>query len=146
MNDPVERLAARVLLQDGEGRLLLFRAHDPDRPEAGDWWFTPGGGVEPGETLPQAARREVLEETGQVLPLDLGPVVLTRTTRFSFEGVEYAQTDHFFRVTAADTRVEYTGWTATENRAVRTHRWWTLDELRTTSERIHPDDLVLFLG
>jgi 8-oxo-dGTP pyrophosphatase MutT (NUDIX family) len=136
-----ERLAARVLLIDAAGRLLLFRGSDPARPEAGTWWFTPGGGVEPGESLAEAARREALEETGHRLPDDLGPVVLVRTSEFSFQGQDYRQTDHFFRVTATHSEVDYSGWTETDREALHLHRWWTPDELRETSERVFPEGL-----
>jgi ADP-ribose pyrophosphatase YjhB (NUDIX family) len=52
----IERVAARVVLLDRAGRVLLFRGCDPWQPAAGIWWITPGGGVEPGESLEQAAR------------------------------------------------------------------------------------------
>ena len=44
------RRSARVILADSAERLLLFQSED--------FWFTPGGGIEPGETLEQAAIRE----------------------------------------------------------------------------------------
>jgi 8-oxo-dGTP diphosphatase len=55
---------------DDAGRLLLIRrGHDP---HAG-LWSLPGGRVEDGETLEQAVRREVREETG--VDVSVGGVV-----------------------------------------------------------------------
>ena len=59
------RLSARLLILDEAGRVLLFRFVYKRGPLAGqDFWGTPGGGVEDGETLEQAALRELVEETG----------------------------------------------------------------------------------
>src|SRR5581483_4149464 len=41
-----------------EGRVLLAHRRDID------WWNLPGGGMETGETVEEAMRREVREETG----------------------------------------------------------------------------------
>jgi 8-oxo-dGTP pyrophosphatase MutT (NUDIX family) len=56
------RPAARVVCLDDDGRVLLMRWEDP---AGGDrLWEPPGGGIEPGETPHEAARRELAEETG----------------------------------------------------------------------------------
>jgi len=55
---PLILVAAGVLILDAEGRLLL-----QCRAESGLWGI-PGGCLELGETLEEAARREVQEETG----------------------------------------------------------------------------------
>ena len=54
-------LAASVVATDAQGRVLLVkRGKEPQKGR----WSVPGGSVEPGESLKEAAAREVLEETG----------------------------------------------------------------------------------
>lgn len=59
LSGPVPRLAALAVVTDG-ARVLLARREN--RPDAGLWGF-PGGKVELGETLFEAALRELEEET-----------------------------------------------------------------------------------
>ena len=53
-------VAVGVIIRQGDQILLIRRAKEPSK---GCWTF-PGGAVELGERLPEAARREAREETG----------------------------------------------------------------------------------
>jgi len=52
-----------AILDDGAGNYLFIR-RGLTLPRAPGWWCFVGGEVEPGESLPDATAREVLEEVG----------------------------------------------------------------------------------
>ncbi len=114
----------RVLVVDADDRVLLLRSR------AG-FWFPPGGGIEPGETAVQAARRELVEELGLHLADDgeLGPCVWTR--RHVLPSFDLRERWYLLRVGASGTPVEldHSGWTPLERSTLDEVRWWTLDEL-----------------
>ena len=101
----LRRLAMRVLrwrttgvkamVFDPAGALLLIR----HRYGNAALWMLPGGGVERGETVAQAAAREVMEEVGcRTVDLDL-----IGTYRNAAEGRR--DTVHLFSATTPDTAV-----------------------------------------
>lgn len=138
----IERAAARVLLIDGDC-VLLLQGVDPSRPGATAWWFTPGGGVDDGESIETAAVREVAEETGLRLePEQLGPVVATRVAEFAFDGRSFRQRESFFAVRVEPFTPHAAGWDDVEQRALLGHRWWSVDDLATTAETVYPAELL----
>jgi 8-oxo-dGTP pyrophosphatase MutT (NUDIX family) len=137
-----ERNAARVVLV-ADGRVLLQHGFDPGRPEAGTWWLTPGGGLNDGESVEDGAVREVFEETGlRLSPAQLGPVIATRVASFEFEHRRFRQSESFFAVNVEPFTPQHHGWDEVEQRALLDHRWWTVDELRTTDETVYPSELA----
>lgn len=93
--DRVARPAARILLVDRAGRVLLFRFVTGD--ERPPFWCTPGGALDPGEDYPTAARRELFEETG--IDADPGAEVAQRRVAFeTIERVPVMADERWFRV------------------------------------------------
>ena len=141
------RRAARVILVDASDRVLLMRGHDLDQPSR-TWWFTVGGGIDPGEDARSAAVRELREETG--LEVDVaslvGPVV-TRSAVFDFLAVTCRQDEEIFlaRLDAHGTHeddLSRDGWTDVERRILDELRWWPLDALAGVTEEVFPEGLV----
>jgi 8-oxo-dGTP pyrophosphatase MutT (NUDIX family) len=136
----IHRRAGRVVVLDDQDRVLLLRGMDPAIPDRGSWWFTPGGGLDPGESSADAARRELREETGLFLA-DLGQIIYERVARFDFDGASYEQAEAFYLVRVPSFEPTSDGWTDVEKRSVTACRWWSLAELETTSEHLHPQEL-----
>jgi 8-oxo-dGTP pyrophosphatase MutT (NUDIX family) len=133
------RDAVRALVVDVDERVLLVRFRFPNRSV----WALPGGGVQPGEDDETALRRELLEEVGLSVA-EVGPVVWHRTHVFPFldgsydgqtERVHLVRTDPFVPAPAL-------GWEALRAEYVDELRWWTLEELETSTERFAPRRLA----
>jgi nucleoside triphosphatase len=70
----IYRQIAAVLIYSADQKIFMGRKDPKSGGVYADCWHIPGGGVEAGETLQDAAAREVCEETGidiEGLPLTL---------------------------------------------------------------------------
>jgi 8-oxo-dGTP pyrophosphatase MutT (NUDIX family) len=135
------RTAARAILIDDQERVLLIWGCDPAKPHEGSWWYTPGGGVEPGETFAEALRRELHEEIG--LDVDhVGEVIFETTGRFEYDGRQFHQRNLFFDVRVAEFEADLSALSAEEREGILSVHWLTLDEMRSTPHFIYPPSLT----
>lgn len=130
-DDPVAtplrlRPAARALIVDPDDHVLLVRFDMPGRHV----WATPGGGIEAGETVETALRRELVEEVGLHDP-EIGPHLWTRTILrpmpdHGWDGQR--DTVHLVRTARFEPTPALT-WEQLRAEFVGAIAWWHVDEL-----------------
>ncbi|MEV1170717.1 NUDIX domain-containing protein [Nonomuraea sp. NPDC049784] len=143
---PLRRFTARALPIDDQDRVLLLYGFDPARPDQ-PFWFTIGGATEDGETLQEAAARELFEEVGIRANADefSGPYC---NSVIEFFWAQYAITQEqtFFAIRVGDDAVvSFDHMEQIEKDTTTAYRWWSAEELDGTEEVFYPEDLASLL-
>lgn len=139
--ETTHRPAARVVCLDAADRVLLLRWRDPF--DGSLVWEPPGGGIDDGETPLQAARRELVEETG----LDAA-AVLDRSVPVQrdmcWNGKRFVGEERFFvaRFGVERPALTRTGLLPDEQVNLQDHAWLTGPELLDLAEPVQPPQLA----
>lgn len=134
------RLTARVLPVSPDGRVLLLQDQDPAHPGVLRWGSV-GGAADPGESLVEAALRELREETG----IEAGADALTEpfhrsTYEFSWAGRAFVSDATFFALSLApDLPITFEHLEASEVGNVLAAAWWTAEALEADGTAVAPE-------
>jgi 8-oxo-dGTP pyrophosphatase MutT (NUDIX family) len=150
MNYPV-RSAVRVVLLNEANELLLMCMDDPTiasigEKYAGRFWTLIGGEIEPGETIQDAAVREVFEETGlSEEDIELGPQVWSGKLDLIFKGKPTHIKQEFIVAKTRRRDISLANLTPDEKEVVKQVAWFSLDRIINSGEVIHPIVLPKYL-
>lgn len=133
------RHAARLIIFDTDGRVLMIRGHDTHDLDH-RWWFTVGGGLEPDESSLEGALREAREETGldiRSIARSVAGPVMHRKAVFRFRNVVARQDEVFYVAFLRSSTPGLTngGLTDLENQTLDEFRWFTPEELTELSKK-----------
>jgi 8-oxo-dGTP pyrophosphatase MutT (NUDIX family) len=126
---------------DPGGRVLLIRCVVQRADGEFEFWLTPGGEIEAGESPLEAARRELREELGLEVEV-VGPVY-EEATQFEHQGEMRDNLDFVFMARCAAEAPVLRGVTKDEIEIMKEIRWWTADEVEASVARIFPVDLAV---
>lgn len=111
-------VAVRAIILDGEGRILFIQRKDNKR------WVLPSGSLEIEESITDALKREVLEETGLIVKsYELISIYSHPKYSYISHGYEYQMVTFVFKVT------DWNGTLIKETDETLDARFLTLEEL-----------------
>jgi 8-oxo-dGTP pyrophosphatase MutT (NUDIX family) len=131
-----ERRAVRAILLTPEADVLLMRIHPPHSRV--HFWITPGGGLQPGESVDGGLRRELREELG-LLEFQRGPLVWRRHHIFDWGDRRISQEEEYYIVLTP--RFVPAMSDEVEARLLHSFRWWPVAALAACEEALTPRSL-----
>jgi 8-oxo-dGTP pyrophosphatase MutT (NUDIX family) len=125
------RTCARVLPVNPQGEVLLLHGWDPAAPDE-PYWFSIGGAIDPGETLVDAAVREMREETGiAIQSTELSEPIAREDAEFDWGIWRLVQDQTYFALAFAHDpgQISLDGLEPLERTSIDAAAWWTPDDL-----------------
>jgi 8-oxo-dGTP pyrophosphatase MutT (NUDIX family) len=137
---PHGRSAVRIVCANEEHRVLLLCWRDPH--DGALMWEPPGGGIEPGETPLDAARREFAEETGLSGAAIADEYVFVHRRVWWEGGVNDADEAFMPARVSGEPPLDLRGQTQEERDTFVEHRWVTRAQFAELPGKLEPPQLT----
>lgn len=131
------RNIARAILLNDKNEVFLIHIVGDDEFGHRDYWETPGGGIEEGETPEQAVVREIMEETGYESEI-ICPIGIVSDY---YNLIKRHNVGHFFLVRAKEGtgRISYT---QEEKRLFKDSGWYGLEKAEALYKSMDRDGIA----
>ena len=145
MEEKAVRNSVKIVLLDSRKRLLLMSVDNKgitgkDGKYDGRFWQLIGGSIENEETMEQAIKRELFEETS--IPdkdVTFGPIIWHGELDLIMHGINTHIIQSFVLAkTNIRKSVSIDNLTAQEKETVKELRWFSIDEIECSEEIIYP--------
>lgn len=138
------RKSVKVILLNDKNEIAMLFSRDnkicsKDGKFNGKFWYMVGGGIEPGEDVLTAAKREVFEETGITSDkVTFGPIVWYGEVDLTVNG-EIVHFEQQF-IIAHTKIIEFNteNFEEDERETVEKLAWRSLDEIKNSAEVVYP--------
>jgi 8-oxo-dGTP pyrophosphatase MutT (NUDIX family) len=150
MDYPVRQSVKIILLNDAD-ELLLMCMDDPETKSIGGeynghFWTLIGGQIEAGETIEEAAIREIFEETGiKREDIDFGPVVWFGEFDLQLHNILTHIKQRFIVARTKRSTFSLGNLTREEAKVVTKLAWFSFDNIEKSTEPIYPILLPIYL-
>ena len=145
------RKSIKVILVNPRNEIVLVLVDDPRIVDEngkcnGSFWNLVGGALEDGETPKEAALREIYEEIG-IKPnkVKFGPEVWHREVVLQIAVNETLIDQRFFVASTTVENLDLTHLTEDEKGRVKIAKWFSLNSIKNTKEKIYPKKLAEYL-
>ncbi|MDR1433115.1 MAG: NUDIX domain-containing protein [Puniceicoccales bacterium] len=138
------RSSVKLILLNAQNKLALMCADDDGIRSAsgeyrGRFWFMVGGKIEPGETILDAAKRELFEETGiGSSDVEFGPEVWKGSVDLLMDGELTTVNQRFIVARTAVTAFDLSHLTDREKAAIEEIKWFSLEDIERCEDTIYP--------